>query len=101
VDQEIIVHFFSQVVQHDAAILTRIKLFQGDMQYEQKSQQLIFKLPALFQFLNTESKLKYSEFRRLIYQSSINRELQQVGAKIEIHQSSNTVDDSVYKLYSV
>ena len=59
---------------------------------------LFFKLPALHTLLCAEYGPDYKEFRRIIYQGSINAQLQDMGAMIDIHQSTGKVEGNIYKL---
>ncbi|MBL1274581.1 MAG: hypothetical protein COB30_000675 [Ectothiorhodospiraceae bacterium] len=76
--------------------------FQGELSFNQDCELngcfLIFSLKGLHEFLGVENVIVYTAFRKIIYQSSINEELQGFGGKVELHRSTGKVDESLYKL---
>lgn len=99
--QQILIEFFAGVLKQDEDVLQRLSEFEGDMRLEEEGSVLIFRLSDIHQFLNNEINLSYPEFQRMIYQSNINEELFSYGGKIEVHQSTGKVQDSLYRLISI
>ena len=96
--QQTLIEFFMQVLKEDEKVLQRLSVFEGDMAFDKKSSTLIFKLSGLHQFFSEEVNLDYPEFQKLIYQGNINEELLASGGKIEVHQSTGNINDSLYRL---
>jgi len=106
--QQKVLRFFDLILRHDENTIHSITECQGDLflrheistnkKIEQGNTLLIFSLSGLHEYLDTEKLMDYKSFRRLIYQGSINRELGELGGKIEIHSSTGKVDESLYKL---
>jgi len=73
------------------------------MYFEQNNTVLIFSLPALYQFLSQNPVLQmncsYLQFRRQIYHSTVNFELQQIGSLVQIHKSNSQHDLTLYKFH--
>ena len=67
-----------------------------------QSAQIIFSLEGIHQILlkNQEQNQEqtFKEFRTALYQSPINQELQKLGYKVDVFQSSGKVDTSLYCL---
>jgi len=100
--QQLLIHFFSRILQADKELLDSISVFNGSMYFEQNSILLIFTLPALHQFLSQTNEQEficsYSHFRQQVYKSSLNSELGKLGAIVKIHQSKSSHDQTLYKL---
>ncbi|VAX01835.1 hypothetical protein MNBD_GAMMA22-169 [hydrothermal vent metagenome] len=96
--QDIVLNFFVKIIKQDIETLNRINLLNTELYFDTETNYLVFSLPALHQFLNDQLQLSYLEFRKIIYQSSINTDLSQSAAKIEVHQSSYKVNTSLYVL---
>ena len=96
--QQKLVTFFVQILQQNNKLLERVAIFDGDLFYDHDNCILVFKLSGLHTFLRNEINLDYTEFRKLIYKSTINEELQKLGGLIEIHQSIGNVDENMYRL---
>ncbi|WP_455223199.1 hypothetical protein [Kaarinaea lacus] len=96
--QQEIIRFFTQILQNDGKVLERISLFEGSMSFDRESGNLMFKLSDLHELLQENIKVDYPAFRKLIYQSNLNEELNKLGGRIEIHHSAGKVDDNIYRL---
>lgn len=93
-----IVQLFDRFLSRDAALLSTIKSFAGE--FALIEDQWRFTLPALHQFVQateTEfSEIDYFAFRQLIFSSTINRSLSELGGKVSIARNHNNVDRSIY-----
>ena len=96
--QQALLNFFVLVLQHDEKVLKRLSAFEGDMRFDHDANILVFKLSGLHQFFLDEINLDYHEFQKMIYQGNINEELQALGGRIEVHQSTGNINDSLYRL---
>ena len=96
-----ILKFFKRVLDCDSEILRLINSCQDQVFLEHDSQCLIFSLPALHQIVTLDQQLSYHQFRKMLYQGSLNDDLKSLGGKIELHESNKTVDDSLYKLNQI
>ena len=63
-----------------------------------QSVQIIFSLEGIHQILLKDQEQTFKEFRTALYQSPINQELQKLGYKVDVFQSSGKVDTSLYCL---
>ncbi len=96
--QEIVLQYFNKIINADTKVINSIITFQGELFLEQNNQVFIFSLPALHQILSNELQLSYLQFRQLLYQGTFNHDLGHYGAKIEIHQAQQNINNSLYKL---
>ncbi len=96
--QKIVLQFFNRIIKADTDIIKSITVFQGELFLEQNNQVFIFSLPALHKILSHELQVSYLEFRQLLYQGTFNQVLKSYGAKIDIHQSHQNINNSLYKL---
>ncbi len=99
--QKTVLNFFIKILNDDAATFDLIHAFNNELYLEKNTKCLVFTLPALHQFLNFDLRISYLEFRKIIYQSTLNTDLMPFGAKLVIHQSSNNVDSSLYRLLRI
>lgn len=72
----------------------------GQQDFFIEDDSLIFSLPALHNFLNQSSKKKipYQDFKRQLYQSTLNQDLKAYGAQIVVHHSTGKVETNLYRL---
>ncbi len=96
--QQLIIHFFSKVLERDEDTLNLISSFHGEVGFIENNTVLVFSLNGLYKLLCEDKVPSYSKFRKIIYNSTVNEVLQKLGAKLDIHQSSGDVDGSLYKL---
>lgn len=96
--QQALLNFFALVLLHDEKVLKRLSVFEGDMRFDYDANILVFKLSGLHQFFHDEIELDYNEFQKMIYQSNLNEELRALGGRIEVHQSTGNIHDSLYRL---
>ena len=99
--QQTIISFFRKVLQQDKKTLSLISDFQDEVFFEQDNTVLVFSIKGLHQLLDHEESLNYTEFRKQLYQSNLNEALQEVGGKVDLHQPTQKVDESLYKLIQV
>ena len=59
---------------------------------------IIFSLEGIHQTLFKNQEQTFKEFRTALYQSAINQELQKIGYKVDVFQSTGKVDSSLYCL---
>jgi len=88
--------FFAAVLARDAAALRRIEQCAGDL--ELRPEGFVFSLPALHAALDPAQGLAYRDFRRLLYDSALNRELGAFDAEVTLFRSSGKTDSSLYCL---
>ena len=88
--------FFSLVLAEDPAALDLINAEEEDLQL--LPQGFVFSLPALHNMLDPEQNLQYRDFRKLLYDSTLNQELSAFDAEVTLFQSSGKTDTSLYCL---
>ena len=88
--------FFAAVLARDAAALQRIAASVEGL--ELRPQGFVFSLPALHAALDPGQSLAYREFRKLLYDSTLNQELSAFDAEVTLFQSSGKTDTSLYCL---
>jgi len=88
--------FFAAVLAQDAAALQRIEQSAGDL--ELRPEGLVFSLPALHAALDPGQSLAYRDFRKLLYDSTLNQELSAFDAEVTLFRSSGKTDTSLYCL---
>jgi hypothetical protein len=93
-----IFNFLIQILQRDVAILKQIETFEGDVYFGTNSIVVIFSLPGLYQILNMQDQINYSEFRQNLYQSKLNSQLGKHAAKVDVYQPATNVDKTLYYL---
>ena len=97
-------NLFLSLLAHDPAIIDQINFYQGNVNIEQDS--LIFSLADLFDFLrslnldesNEDDKRDYTDFQRLLYQSTLNQDLKAHGGQVVVHASTGKVETNLYRL---
>ncbi len=99
--QQALLNFFALVLRHDENVLKRLSIFCGDMRFDHDANILVFKLSGLHQFFIDEIESDYHEFQKMIYQGNINEELLALGGRIEIHESTGNIHDSLYRLVKI
>ena len=88
--------FFGAVLVRDTAALALIEA--GDPELQLNEQGFVFSLPALHALLDPEQSLSYRDFRKLLYESTLNQELAEYDAEVALLRSSGKVDSSLYCL---
>lgn len=88
--------FFAAVLARDAAALRCIEASAGGL--ELRSEGLVFSLPGLHAALDPAQGLAYSDFRKLLYASTLNQELSAFDAEVTLFRSSGKTDTSLYCL---
>jgi hypothetical protein len=99
--QQILEKFFIEILARDKDCLNLVAASAGDLFFDDITGSLVFKLPDLHKLLFNSSELDYQSFRKLLYQGNLNEKLLELGARIEIHQTSGKVDDSYYRLVKI
>lgn len=76
----------------------QVGVIPNDIYIENNS--LIFSLLALYDFVNqsSEEKIPYQEFKRQLYQSTLNQDLKSHGAQIVVHHSTGKLETNLYRL---
>lgn len=87
----------------EPAISAKITAYEGNLSIEGEA--LVFGLADLFDFLSSckpdgeyEGSASYQEFRRALYQSTLNQDLRALGGQIVVHQSTGKVETNLYRL---
>ena len=93
---EAIRDFFGLVLAKDRVTLGLIDESVADLQL--LPQGFVFSLPALHVLLDPEASLTYTEFRALIYNSTLNQELSAFDAEVTLFKSTGKTDTSLYCL---
>jgi len=88
--------FFAAVLERDAAALQRIEASGEGL--ELHDQGFVFSLAALHAVLDPGKSLAYRDFRKLLYDSTLNQELSAFDAEVTLFQSSGKIDTSLYCL---
>lgn len=96
ITQDNIRDFFKLVLDRNAFALDLIVSAETDLQL--LPQGFIFSLPALHSLLDPEHSLPYRDFRKLLYDSSLNQELSAFDAEVTLFRSSGKIDSSLYCL---
>lgn len=65
-----------------------------------KKDALIFSLRALHDYLSQScaEKIDYSEFQKMLYQSTLNQDLKAHGGQVVVHYPTGKVETSLYRL---
>ena len=94
-----LVSFFEQVAQKKPLQLRKLK---QEQRFVVKSEHWCFTLPDLYFFLRYQDRTfrytGYRQFRRLIFNSTINQVVKSYGAEITIIRNIGKVDESSYAL---
>ncbi|WP_020406282.1 hypothetical protein [Hahella ganghwensis] len=93
---ELILNLFRQILQAESSIIQRIEGFNGDVNLGEKGCLLVFTLPGLYQFLESEVCTPYLAFRQRIFQGTLNADLQRIGGQVVIISSTGKVDTNQY-----
>ncbi len=96
ITQDYIRDFFSLVLARNAAALDLINAAEADLQL--LPQGFVFSLPALHALLDPGQSLVYRDFRKLLYDSTLNQELSAFDAEVTLFRSSGKIDSSLYCL---
>ncbi len=96
ITQDHIRDFFSLVLAKNPAALDLINAAEEELQLVPKG--FVFSLPALHNLLDPDNSLAYRDFRKLLYDSTLNQELSAFDAEVTLFQSSGKSDTSLYCL---
>jgi len=96
ITQDQIRDFFSLVLAKNATALDLINAAESDLQL--LPQGFVFSLPALHAILDPDHSLPYRDFRKLLYDSTLNQELSAFDAEVTLFRSSGNIDTSLYCL---
>ena len=88
--------FFVAVLAREAAALHRIEQSSPDL--EITADGFVFTLPALHALLDPAGTLAYRDFRKLLYESTLNRDLSAFDAEVVVDRSTGKTDTSLYCL---
>jgi hypothetical protein len=88
--------FFARVLAEDAAVLAVIDDCAENLQL--LPQGFVFSLPALHTFFDPDKSIEYRDFRKLLYDSTLNQELSAFDAEVTLFRPSGKVDTSLYCL---
>ena len=88
--------FFSLVLAQDADTLLRVA--ETDAEVEIQRTGLVFSLSGLYTLLDPEQNLPYRDFRKLLYDSTLNEELSAFDAEITVFRSTGKTATSLYCL---
>ena len=88
--------FFAQVLAGDVSVLAMIDDCTENLQL--LPQGFVFSLPALHAFFDPGKSVDYRDFRKLLYDSTLNQELSAFDAEVTLFQPSGKVDTSLYCL---
>jgi len=97
---EQVLEFFIAFLNDDQSLLLAIEDGNKDICIQQDK--LVFSLNGLYLFLlNSQlisKQISFPEFKKMLYASRFNQELQAYNAVIEVYQSTSKVDTSLYCL---
>ena len=96
ITQDHIRDFFSLVLAKNPATLDLINAAEEELQLV--PQGFVFSLPALHATRDPEQSLDYRDFRKLLYDSTLNQELSVFDAEVTLFKSSGKSDTSLYCL---
>jgi len=98
-EQEVLISFFQQVARRDADLIGSLS---QQLNFRIDTMRWEFSLPNLHEFLRYYEAVfehtDYPTFRRLLYQSPINQQIEYCNAKIIITDNRAHVDESTYAL---
>jgi hypothetical protein len=89
-------NFFCLVLTQDVAALDLINVAEADVQL--LPQGFVFSLPALHTVLDPDKSIEYRDFRKLLYDSTLNQELSAFDAEVTLFRPTGKVDTSLYCL---
>lgn len=97
--KQALIYFFKQVAKKDKVLLKKLHERQC---FKVEQEGLCFTLPDLYSFLQHQddvfSDIDYKQFRQLIFNSTINKNVKLYGAEIIITDNQGKVDKSSYAL---
>ena len=89
----------------DAILNNETGFYELALAGDKHSKQCEFTLPLLFEcFVNLDdelAKLSYTEFRKVLFNSPVNEEMEKRDGEIGILENTGKVDESVYCLKAV
>ena len=95
-----IIYLFHNML--DAMLNDDMNAFELGMITINRHKQIEFTLPQLFEYFSQIereiAKLSYTEFRKMLFNSSINEEMKKRGGEIVIKENKGKVDKSIYCL---
>ncbi|OZG72694.1 hypothetical protein BTA51_14290 [Hahella sp. CCB-MM4] len=95
---ENVLDLFRRVLNSDPVTIKRVHDFNGDVHVMDTEVCLVFSLKGLYKFIGASESGSYAGFRKGLYQSDLNQQLQDAGAVIEIFQSTGKIESNLYCL---
>ncbi len=97
-----LVDLFCRVLLRNPSTIEMIEGYEGELCLLNDERKLcVFSLAGIYDFLNLSETMEFSEFRKCLYNSSVNQILAGYGGKVEIHKSTGKVESNLYALISV
>jgi hypothetical protein len=107
--QHLIHAILARALERDAEIANAVERFEGEVRFVDG--ELVFTLPHLYRFAlhHLESsghavnpiRCDYPAFRRMLYQSAVNTELRDFGARVVVERADDDHALSLYRLTRV
>ena len=95
-ESESVLAFFVAVLQENNKILSQINCSAADIIFVDG--ELVFSIDGLQDAIESLSALSRSEFKRLIYGSTINQQLSVYNAELVVYEAQGKVDKNRYQL---
>jgi len=91
--------FFTSILEANPDTCQAVEHSEACIYFERGD--LVFSLEGLHQFLVGSSGITYQAFRKMLYASTLNQDLAELGGKVVVFRSGSKVDTSLYCLSSV
>ena len=85
-----------QVLLRDESVLRQIAQAPGDTRLVDN--EFVFSLRGLHRMLDPQQHVPFKDFRKLLYDSTLNHELGLLGAEVATYDSTGKTDSSLYCL---
>ena len=95
-ESDIVLSFFVAVLQENHEILSQINCSEADLTLVEG--ELIFSLAGLQACIRGLTDLSFSDFKQLIYNSTINQQLSAYGAELSVYESRGKINQNRYRL---
>lgn len=95
----LVLDFFISVLKKDPDIFARLNRFEGDIAVVEG--QLRFSLSGLKAFLFADQLMTDRDFQQLLYGSDLNRDLAEVGGRVDVFESSGKLASNYYCLVAL
>ena len=92
----LVLAFLTKVLEKNEDLLSQINCSDEDIGFVDDD--LVFSLTGLQASIDELAGLDHSEFRRIIYHSTINQQLSNCNAQLVVHESTGKVDKNRYRL---